>query len=551
VKRQYQVLVLFIVVAIVVAAGWFVYQKPGGKPSPTPAASGQSSTQRLETALSAGASTQASVLTPTLRSAAHGQPVIPAGASIQLQPGTFRSSGNYAVVQGTVTGSGHQALAIGLVLSRTDSGSPWQVASLTAPMPATPLHTLGSAENTAFVTSVGATSGGCSDIPQGKTPVVFVHGLNARPSVWGNATDSTSFIGRVGHITGAYSVPFDYSSDNLHWVTNSNIGARLAETILCLTQKSGTKAIVIAHSMGGLALKEAIKEQPQVAQELGLVVTIATPNDGTVIDTAMLAALGAFCVVARCGHAYNDALQLWSALPALSYQSDQIRALPEWPKTVPVYAIAGNIAPTVYTLTWGGLVGYRADYSGSDMLVTTNSALHGNTIGNQGGYREFNCTTSAIVVLPFFTQAPCDHNALLSNSDVESAVAQQIQRYVAAQPKPSPTPEQTTTAPVTTAAPAPSTNTACSPSLDRVEQVVGQYNQAHGLNRSLQTVQTLCKKGWAVIRVKSYRATGDPTLTGVVYIALQHVGNNWNVVDSGDSSVCQQLPADTRYGMCS
>jgi pimeloyl-ACP methyl ester carboxylesterase len=385
------------------------------------------------------------VLVPAFKAAIHGQSIVPADTHVHLQPSTFRSSGNYAVVKATVTGPNGQNMAVGMVLSRQGNTSPWQVASL-APATALAAYTMGPAENASLTVNRQATPGSCAAVPQGKTPVVFVHGLNEKPIAWGNTTDQASFIGRIGSIAGAEAIPFDYSQSSRRWVTDPNIGARLASTILCLAQKSGTKVVVVAHSMGGLALKEAFKEQPQVAKELGLVVTIATPNDGTVIDSAFLAGMAAFCTVALCEGALASMLDLYNALPGLGYQSDQVKALPDWPKDVPVYAIAGNIAPTAYTLSWQGLVAHQEGYSGSDTLVTTNSALHGNPINGLGGYREFNCATSDFEVFPIKTHAPCDHNALLSLKPTVQAVTEQVQRYLSRVSKPATTPSATATA---------------------------------------------------------------------------------------------------------
>src|SRR4029077_5869731 len=110
--------------------------------------------------------------------------------------------------------------------------------------------------------------------------------------------------GVVSEVAGIKTSTFNYQRHSLQWVTDPHIGQNLASTILCLSQSSlakggSGKVIVVAHSMGGLALKEAFREQPQIASILGLVVTIRTPNDGSTMDANLTQAVLGLCNLAQ------------------------------------------------------------------------------------------------------------------------------------------------------------------------------------------------------------------------------------------------------------
>ena len=411
--------------------------QPGAQPTVSGSSLPASQTDHIQAALnSIKAAAQASVLAKDFSAALHGHPVFPAGTSVRLQPATLHVSGDYATVRITVAEPGGKPASFAMLLTRPHTSSLWQVLTL---LPAT-AKTAYEVDGSPSVPRHPAATGGCMPIAvPGKTPIILVHGFNGGPGVWGQPSDPASMRGRISTLNGVQVGAFDYSSASLKWVTDPRIGAYLAGQITCLAELSHRKVVVVAHSMGGLALREALKEQPQIANSLGLVVTIGTPNDGSQIDAEALGDVRAFCAVVECGDAVGLLTTVVSALPGLATGSPQIAELNKarWPITVPLYAIAGNIAPQHLVLRWANhlphLVAVQGQPSNSDTLVTTGSALHGNPVGGLGGTREFGCATTAFVVLPFVARATCEHNALLSNSDVQAAVVAQIAQYLARQ----------------------------------------------------------------------------------------------------------------------
>ena len=90
--------------------------------------------------------------------------------------------------------------------------------------------------------------------------------------------------------------PFDYYStahQATGWVTDPAIGAALATDITCLASASAAQGgpgevIIVAHSMGGLAVRCAVDQacvgqghKAANADQIGLVVTLGTPNLGS------------------------------------------------------------------------------------------------------------------------------------------------------------------------------------------------------------------------------------------------------------------------------
>lgn len=281
---------------------------------------------------------------------------------------------------------------------------------------------------TAMPASAGPT--GCLPDVGKKMPVLFVHGFNAGQNIWGDAISPKSFIGRTNAIPNIEARAFDYKPHSLQWVTDPSIGPKLAAQITCMAassrQQGGQgKVVVVAHSMGGLATRQAIAESPDVAKSLGLVVTIATPNTGSNIDRQLLELSRSACAILGCGSAIYSSLKAFGAIPGLAAGSKELKALPDWPKGLPVYAMAGNITPRY------NLFGLQFDGppSKTDTLVTTASALHGTA--SPGGKKEFGCTASG-PILVFITGADCDHGALIDNGEVQSRVVNVIKSYLAA-----------------------------------------------------------------------------------------------------------------------
>jgi pimeloyl-ACP methyl ester carboxylesterase len=121
----------------------------------------------------------------------------------------------------------------------------------------------------------------------GVTPVLFVHGFNSGPAMWtGEAAKVeksnnklVELVSRTGSVT---SFTFDYRRFSTRWVTDRNIGPRLADTISCLRNRADRKVIVVAHSMGGLATQWAASDRGgRAGRNILAVVTLGTPHKGS------------------------------------------------------------------------------------------------------------------------------------------------------------------------------------------------------------------------------------------------------------------------------
>lgn len=103
--------------------------------APAKVGSGQSTElQSLEASLnSSDGATQLEALTPMLRSAykdAGQDRFVPQGAALKVKPETFKSEGDIANVDATMTASGNPTTSIVLILSRDSASQPWKVLDL-------------------------------------------------------------------------------------------------------------------------------------------------------------------------------------------------------------------------------------------------------------------------------------------------------------------------------------------------------------------------------------------------------------------------------------
>ncbi|WP_416416212.1 esterase/lipase family protein [Paenarthrobacter aromaticivorans] len=225
-------------------------------------------------------------------------------------------------------------------------------------------------------------------------PVVYVHGwtgasthnqaakgaFSAKPDLLtsriGTAAPTRTLIGNVQDLGGTAVFTFDYEMYASRWVTDGNIGRRLADALNCLYDRSGEKGIVVAHSMGGLATRQALGLGGRaLAAKVSQVITFGTPNTGSI--GAAVAALGVEAAgltnvtmfvfrmwLSYCGKLKSEDLSrsdlLCAAfLPAwlLSFDSEaekalrsgsqQLRDLPPWPRGLPVHSLAGAAQFTV------------------------------------------------------------------------------------------------------------------------------------------------------------------------------------------------------------
>lgn len=290
---------------------------------------------------------------------------------------------------------------------------------------------------------------GCMSGVGKKVPVLFVHGLAAKGADWDPFRSYLS-----GQNLNIVTDVFDYSNYNTKWVTDPNIGAALADKIACLAtssrQQGGQgKVIVVAHSMGGLATRQAIAERSAILQDLGMVITIATPNTGSdiagnvgdsFVNLCKIAAdrLNSFRHSAICQTVLDSAATAagYSAYTALMSGSAEIKVLADWPKTLPVHAIAGSIRPH-FKLPYVGLPNFDLRFfefdgapSGTDTLVTVPSALHSVNVAGQGKTDPYECTGNTPVVIYKFTKADCKHGDLIKSQTVQQKVANVISGYI-------------------------------------------------------------------------------------------------------------------------
>jgi len=277
-----------------------------------------------------------------------------------------------------------------------------------------------------------------------KIPVVLVHGFNNSPSVWGTDSQSGSMYKSLGDISGAIRDTFDYKSFSQDWVTDPHIGPALAERIDCLSQASlqgggAGKVIVVAHSMGGLATRFAAAQTVnghKIADELGLVVTLGTPNAGTSLASAGLQLATQLCITDQLGvtPTLNGSIDRancpavgvlnGSAVTAMVADSQELKALPPFPNNVPVKAIAGDVR-AVFDV---GLMKIEILAEGDTFVSVKSATAEFTQTGVGDGEKTFTCEG---LVIPLISKAPCSHNQLPSNPAVQQEVKASIDQYLA------------------------------------------------------------------------------------------------------------------------
>lgn len=265
-------------------------------------------------------------------------------------------------------------------------------------------------------------------------PVVMVHGWTgqsvhdgSRDGNFSKMVDLTynkgqavnlgrSLIGVIQDAGGATVYTFDYHDTSSRWVTDDTIGRQLANALSCLAAAHGHPAMVVAHSMGGLATRQALsliaKDGTHGAVEANVsdVITYGTPNSGSWLasvigagDTAgkyaaaFPGASGAAVTAIRslvtlCGTASTRSMtnaglctsiipQLGSATSdaarALATGSDEMKALPKWPGLVRVQSMAGSAEVDVLQLSWFGTTVAAGSVNLGDFVVGEDSARGG------------------------------------------------------------------------------------------------------------------------------------------------------------------------------
>lgn len=253
---------------------------------------------------------------------------------------------------------------------------------------------------------------GCPAAPDLGTaiPVLLVHGFGEGPGVWSEG--APSMAGAIGAIPGVKVVSFDYKAKNTQWVTNHLIGACLATWITSLAGAAGGpgKVIIVAHSMGGLAVRCAVDPKcvntdntgtpwPAAdAHQIRLVITLGTPNTGSFAVTAggKLTSAGRIAcpailalkispnlpqqpcpdVLGELFGGNSPAAQAMEVGPD-GKPSKALSALPPLPSTIALDAIAGQITTTTTSLFGNPPFLVSGPNFPGDLIVSPASALDG------------------------------------------------------------------------------------------------------------------------------------------------------------------------------
>jgi len=299
---------------------------------------------------------------------------------------------------------------------------------------------------------VSAATGGCGADMGTRQVVVLVHGFNSDATTW-----TKSKPAMLAAVSGAdpgnvYVRLFDYGTKSTQWVTDPAIGPALASFVGCLAQASSAaggsgKVILVGHSMGGLAIRCALNlacsPHPVGKDQVGLVVTIGTPNAGSQIrpgstadqaDLILGETLLSLCDIAQIANGYEwltntcqfvSAMGVSPAAQAFTIGSHELATLPPYPAGIPVRAIAGAI-----TLQTGIEIGnwqWQHPLPMGDLVVGVKSQLLLHTNDRLGGTRTVNCGTANTSVEP-----ACSHITETAFPGIQGEVRQAIKDYLAA-----------------------------------------------------------------------------------------------------------------------
>jgi hypothetical protein len=274
--------------------------------------------------------------------------------------------------------------------------------------------------------------------------VLFVHGFAGGPSdfrrrINGNA----SMLGAIRDDPGVVAYTFDYSRHSLEWVTDPAIGDALGRAIVCLADHHGRPVTVVAHSMGGLATRQAqgqVVEGKPVGASLDQVITVGTPFQGTqllgfaggpggdVLREVVGAALRG-CdtnVTRRPGRSFCDLLGAseTAAVQAMIPGSDQLGALPRWGPHVRIASIAAEIEIGI-----DAPFGFSEQFAVGDFAVSVESA----TADSSPGSPRFvaRCHASLFGLVDALDGSPCSHANELANRRIIRRVRQLVRATAA------------------------------------------------------------------------------------------------------------------------
>lgn len=297
---------------------------------------------------------------------------------------------------------------------------------------------IGLAANSASAVTISR----CGSSIDSRPIVITVHGFRGDFGKWnesgpnGSMNDSIAMVSRVNLVN-----PFNYGVHSLKWVTDSHIGPAIAEKINCLSDASKEaggdgRVIVVAHSMGGLALREALNQASAVhvkPEKIGLAIMLGTPHNGS--DLGFFGGSINLCMPSFGSVQYSCMTS--PAIQAMSPGSRELAKLPKLPSSVALRAIAGDVVVSRYL--WGRKI---AALHYGDRVVKVASATGQYTTAYPGdGKFIFDCEAETVFGNPMGTS--CDHGELPKNGQVQASVIQALGEYVNSLPGPKPTPSPT------------------------------------------------------------------------------------------------------------
>lgn len=255
-------------------------------------------------------------------------------------------------------------------------------------------------------------------------PVIFVHGWTDEAA----SLECGPMWNKIASIPNAYPIAFDYRDANRNWVTDPRIGKALKERIEQLAQASlegggAGKVIVIGHSMGGLATREAAGLlRAEAVRDIDLVVTLGTPHNGSwVAGLTPIEIKGIW-------HFLPDQLKRWSKFDAaisMAPGSDALNKLPSFPLGIAVDTIASEVSFVTNIFSVEVLLTNPLLPAGSDLVVDSASARGGYSAGSAHRCGNHN-------VLNANRQVPCWHGGLMSYSPAIDEVLNRIQPRITA-----------------------------------------------------------------------------------------------------------------------
>ena len=200
--------------------------------------------------------------------------------------------------------------------------------------------------------------------PGSSMPVVFVHGWRGNAYGWDTAI--AGFEATLGDRITTYAFDYSHPSDgafpvNELWVTHADIAPRLRNWIMCLADVSldnggPGRVALVAHSMGGLAIRETLGNEPAMGDRVAVVATMGTPHLGSVFGGDQLDFVDAVQAIVNPIALLEDTAELIlvdnPAQDALGRGSEELAALPDYPNNVPVWSAAGEITITRQFFNW-------------------------------------------------------------------------------------------------------------------------------------------------------------------------------------------------------